>query len=83
LMNYLDTTSGDFRASGGSATVGIRNTGAPGNGQVLQWSFNQADGSLRSGQALEFTPAAVPEPTSMLLLGSGLALASRLRKRRA
>ncbi len=42
LFTYLNTNTGDGYATGASATVGIRNTGAPGNGDFLQWSFNQA-----------------------------------------
>jgi hypothetical protein len=82
LLNFVDTTAGGNHPSGGSATVGIRNTGAPGNGQVLQWSFNTQDASLRSGQAIEFSPAAVPEPGSLLLLGSGVAVVARRLRRR-
>jgi hypothetical protein len=83
LLNFLDTTAGGNHPSGGSATVGIRNIGAPGNGEVLQWSFNTQDASLRSGQAIEFSPAAVPEPGSLMLLGSGVALVARRLRRRA
>ena len=65
--------------NGGSATVGIRDTGGQADGRYLQWSFDQP--AIRDGEAVLF---AVPEPVTMagVFLGIG-SLATYLRKRRA
>ena len=82
LFQYLDMDTGsEGDSAGASATVGIRNTDGHLNGQNLQWSFNQA--VLREGEAILISPQAVPEPTSLLLLGSGAAIIARRLRRRS
>jgi hypothetical protein len=82
-FTYLNTQTGDVNSSAASATIGIRNTGAPGNNDFLQWSFNSPVIGSESSILFGAAPAsAVPEPASLLLLGSGIALAAlRLRRR--
>lgn len=53
LLQYLDIDSGDFRAFGANATVGIRDTNGQSNGRNLQWSVNSA--ALSNGQAILFS----------------------------
>lgn len=80
LLSYLDADSGDFRAFGGSATVGIRNTDGDLNGQNLQWSYDSA--SLRNGQSILISRS-VPEPASVLgLLAVGALGAASVSKRK-
>jgi len=50
LFRYLDVISGDDRDSGGSATVGIRDTNGHLNGRRLQWS--QHEPVIQNGQAI-------------------------------
>ncbi|MBI3909479.1 MAG: hypothetical protein HY320_00930 [Armatimonadetes bacterium] len=57
-FSYLDTYSGDFRSSGGSATVGIRDTSGQSNGRNLQWSHQQP--VIASQTAILFSCAVEP-----------------------
>ncbi len=52
LMQYKTTDSGDFRANGASATVGIRDASGQTNGRRLQWSYNL--GVITAGKAIRF-----------------------------
>jgi hypothetical protein len=71
LLSYLNVDSGDFRAFGNSATVGIRDTDGQLNGQNLQWSFNSP--VIKNQQSILFSRKSVPEPTSTLdLLAFGV-----------
>jgi hypothetical protein len=57
-FQYADTEVGApnaFASFGGSATVGIRDTGGNSNGRVLQWSFNSP--VIASGLAIQFRPS--------------------------
>lgn len=69
---YLSTDSGDSRAFGASASVGIRDTGGDANGRALSWSAMQP--LIAGGTGIEFEPGVVetPEPASAALLASGL-----------
>ncbi len=71
---YLSTDSGDSRAFGASASVGIRDTGGDGNGRALSWPAMQA--VIGSGTGIEFSanPVETPEPASATLFTSGLLL---------
>lgn len=81
LFSYLDVDSGNFRAFGGSSTVGIRNTDGQLTGENLQWSFNSP--VIRNEQSIQFSPEAVPEPTSVLgVLAFGTFGAASLLKRK-
>lgn len=65
LFSYLDVDSGDFRAFGGSGTVGIRNSAGEVTGEVEQFSFNTP--ALRNEQSILFKQTKpIPEPSSVL-----------------
>lgn len=57
VFQYLSVNSGDSRAWGGSATVGIRDTSGQLSHRVLEWSFNRP--ALQNGLALRFSPPAL------------------------
>jgi len=82
LFSYLDVDSGDFRAFGGSSTVGIRNRNGHLNGENLQWSFDSP--AIANRQSILLSRKSVPEPTSMLgLLAFGaLGVAASLKHKK-
>jgi len=68
-FNYGDISTGNANAS--SATVGINKGSSLPPGSFIQAGFNTA-GTVISGDSLNITAAAVPEPTSMALCGVAL-----------
>ena len=77
LFHYPDvTTLVSPSNNGGSATVGIRNTGGTGSGEFLQWSYDQP--VLADGDTILFV---VPEPGTASLLAVGLLALARRRVR--
>ncbi len=72
LLSYQSLDFGDFRTNGGSATVGIQGP----DGSALQWLANdveeEEDPPIFSGQTIQFSPQAVPEPGSMTLVAMGI-----------
>ncbi|HEY3743876.1 MAG TPA: PEP-CTERM sorting domain-containing protein, partial [Bryobacteraceae bacterium] len=83
LFEYLNVDSGDSRALGGSAVVGIRNMGGDQNGNALVWSFNGST-PIANLSAIEFDApeAAAPEPSTIWGCGLGLVLMAALYVRR-
>jgi len=85
LFQYLDVDSGDFRAAGADATVGIRDTNGHNNGEALQWSNDSA--VIRGNYAIRFSPnqeppaPVIPEPGTLGLMGMGLVGLGLRRKR--
>jgi hypothetical protein len=53
-------TGGDPSRNGGRATVGIRNAGAPANGQQLGWSFNAP--VIADGTAIDYSASDTTGP---------------------
>ncbi len=63
--------AGDANSNGGLATVAIRNGGAPGNNQQIQWSYNAA--VLQDSYAILFQTSAAPGPPALTFPASGAA----------
>ena len=63
LVQYGSLETGDVRARGGLATVGIRDTDGQSNGRTLQWSYNQSN--LFNGQAIRFYLSTTAVPPSI------------------
>ena len=98
LMQYQSTSGAVTQADAASATIGIRNTGAPANGQVLQWLANGTGGGgigrpttglgvlvqdVTPSNTITFDPISdAPEPASIALFGLGLAAIGVLRLRK-
>jgi hypothetical protein len=86
LFQYktVDLGTGDLASKGGRATIGIRNTGAPANGQVLQWSYgvgvveNGTAIALSAGARYTFTgflkPVDNPPTVNLVKAGSAIPL---------
>src|SRR5262249_57614602 len=61
-FNYPDLDSGDARSNGGSATVGIKDSGTPGARRLLV-SFNSATSPyLRTRKGIPLIPPTPPPP---------------------
>jgi uncharacterized protein (TIGR03437 family) len=56
----VDLGTGNVYTKGSLSTVGIRNNGAPGNGEQIQWSFDVP--VLANSYALLFTPPTAAPP---------------------
>jgi hypothetical protein len=69
--------AGEFTGDGGDSNVSLVLTNDP------PPSGGGSDASVLSGDQSPSTPAAVPEPTSLVLLASGLAFAARAIRARA
>ena len=79
-FEYLNLDTGDARAFGGSAVVGIRDTGGDQNGRALVWSFDGST-SIANSSAIQFDVAAVPEPATALGVSAGLLAIFAIRRR--
>jgi glucose/arabinose dehydrogenase len=67
VLNYPDLNAGNSRTNGGSATVGIKNSGTQGVNRLVV-SFNDGSGQyVASGKAVRFTY----EPVGGLIAGPG------------
>jgi hypothetical protein len=80
VFEYGDVDIGTAGYSfGRSGTVGIRDSGAPGNGSVLQWTYNPGPTGrlLSNGQAILWTP----EPGTLALLALGVVPLIRRRRK--
>ena len=60
LAQYLNVNTGDSRAWGAEATVGLRDIDGQKNSRALVWSFNRA--ALQNEQAIRFFPAGAAAP---------------------
>jgi hypothetical protein len=79
-IHYRSLDSGDQRAFGSSAAVGIRDAGGDANGRNLMWQFQS--GGLTDQSAIQFGTATVPEPATDLQFLSGCAIIGVIRKLR-
>jgi hypothetical protein len=66
--NTVNLGQGNPASNGGMATVGIRNSGGPGNGQQIEWSYGAP--VLSNSSALLFSTAIAPPSTTLTYTGA-------------
>jgi hypothetical protein len=71
-FNYLNLGAAASGANGAAATVGIKNAGPQGPDRLVLAFNNGPNAFVGSEKSTLITPSAVPEPASLVLLGSGL-----------
>ena len=69
LVQYGSLETGDARARGGQATVGLRDTSGQDNRRALQWTYDQPN--LFNGQAIRFYLSSSAVPPSISLQPTG------------